>query len=193
MGKPPRKQFGWLSLDAEEELLWGDTPHRLSLVLAVAVGLPLCLILIGIPIVVSSYLHHTNTNYVITSAAVYKKTGILSRSVKRIEFDKVQNTSYQQSFIGSRFGYGTVDIATAGTGGVEVRFRNVASPREVQTLINERSADEAQDEENAETEAVLDEILAELQAIRQTLYADGAGTTPIESDGSPGSRTNERP
>lgn len=179
MGTRPRKQFGWLSLDEEEELLWGDTPHRLSLVLSVAVGLPLCLILIGIPIVISAYLHHTNTNYVITSVAVYKKTGILSRNVKRIEFDKVQNTSYQQSFVGSRFGYGSVDIATAGTGGVEMRFRNVRTPREVQTLINERSA-ETQDQNGADddAEAVLDEILEELQAIRRTLDTNGA--IPVE-------------
>lgn len=169
MDTPPGTQFEWLTLDEDEELLWGDTPHRLSLMLSVAVGIPLCLVLIGIPIVISSYLHHTNTNYVITTTAVYKKTGIFSRSVQRIEFDKVQNTSYQQSMIGSYFGYGTVDIATAGTGGVEMRFRNVEAPQERQTLINERSAESQNGTNGEDAEAVLDEILTELRAIRQAI------------------------
>lgn len=162
--------FEWLTLDEDEEVLWGDTPHRVSLLLSLLVGIPLCLVLVGIPIVVSAYLRHTNTNYVVTTTALYKKTGILSRSVQRIEFDKVQNTSYQQSLVASYFGYGAVDVATAGTGGVEVRFRNVAEPREIQTLINEQSR-EAQDNAD-EDEAILDEILAELRAIRRTVETE---------------------
>lgn len=168
MDRPSVEQFEWLTLDEDEELIWGDTPHRLSLLLSLAVGLPLCLVLIGIPLVISSYLHHKNTNYVITTTAVYKKRGIFSRSVQRVEFDKVQNTSYQQSMMGSYFGYGSVEIATAGTSGVEMRFRNVASPREVQTTINERSA-ESQGTNGEDAEAVLDEILTELQAIRRAI------------------------
>jgi len=31
----------------------------------------------------------------------YKKTGVLSRDVQRIDFGKVQNTSYSQGFFGS--------------------------------------------------------------------------------------------
>lgn len=180
MDTPPVDQFEWLTLDEDEELMWGDTPHRLSLLLSIAVGIPLCLVLIGIPIVVSSYLNHKNTNYVITTTAVYKKTGIFSRSVQRVEFDKVQNTSYQQSMMGSYFGYGSVEIATAGTGGVEMRFRNVASPREVQTTINERSAESQNGTNGEDAEAVLAEILTELQAIRQAIDEPTDGTSQSE-------------
>lgn len=183
MDTPPTDiGFEWLTLDEDEseELLWGDTPHRISLISSLVVGLPLCLVLVGIPIVVSAYLRHTNTNYVVTTTALYKKTGILSRSVQRIEFDKVQNTSYQQSVVGSYFGYGTVDVATAGTGGVEVRFRNVAEPREIQTLINERSRDAQGNGSADEDEAVLDEILTELRAIRRTIETDGDGVPSLD-------------
>ncbi|UPM44041.1 PH domain-containing protein [Halocatena salina] len=181
MDTPSADEFEWLTLDEDEELLWGDTPHRLSLLLSIGVGLPLCLVIVGIPLVVSSYLHHTNTNYVITTTAVYKKRGIFSRSVQRVEFDKVQNTSYQQSMMGSYFGYGTVEIATAGTGGVEMRFRNVESPREVQTKINERSAETENGTNGEDAEAVLDEILTELQAIRQSID-EPAEASSAESD-----------
>jgi len=55
-----------------------------------------------------------------------------SRDVQRIDFGKVQNTSYSQGFFGSRFGYGNVDISTAGGSGIEMQFRSVPEPREIQ-------------------------------------------------------------
>jgi len=163
-------EYDWLSLKKGEEVVWADTPHEYSLVPALAIGLPLCLVLVGIPIVASAVLQHRNTNYVVTTDALYAKTGVLSRNVQRIEFGKVQDTSYQQSVLGTRFGYGTVDLSTAGGGGVEMQFRNIAEPREVQSLINERlGGDETGDEDAAD---VLDDILAELKAIRTAVEGE---------------------
>ena len=165
--------FDWLTLDEDEEVVWADTPHRLSLVPAFVVGVPLSLVLVGIPIVVGAYLSHRNTNYVVTTTALYRKTGVLSRDVQRIEFDKVQNTSYRQSALGSSLGYGTVDISTAGGSGIEMRFSSVAEPQHVQTLINERirgrrgrTGDDPGVEGARDKAAVLDDILTELRAIR---------------------------
>lgn len=168
-------EFDWLTLDDGESVLWADTPHPYSLVPALIVGIPLSLFLVGIPIVVSAYLTYQNTNYVVTSAALYKKTGVLSRSVQRIEFDKVQDTSYRQTFLGAQFGYGTVDISTAGGAGVELSFQSVSDPQELQTLINSRirSRDSGSADDKAD---VLDDILTELRAIRQAVEADAADT-----------------
>ena len=181
-------EFDWLTLDEGEEVLWADTPHQYSLVPALVVGLPLSLFLVGIPIVVSAYLTYKNTNYVVTSAALYKKTGVLSRSVQRIEFDKVQDTSYSQSFFGGQFGYGTVDISTAGGAGVELSFQSVSDPQELQTLINGRiRTREAPADDKA---TVLDDILGELRAIRQAVEGEQVETDeamfehgkPVEMD-----------
>jgi membrane protein YdbS with pleckstrin-like domain len=158
--------FDWLALDDDETVVWSDTPHRMALVPPMLVGLPLSLVLIGIPLVVGSYLSHRNTNYVVTTAALYRKTGVLSRSVQRIEFDKVQDTSYRQSFLGGQFGYGTVDVSTAGGTGVEMSFGNVADPQALQRRINERIRSDRGDDGDRDKAAVLDDILAELRAIR---------------------------
>jgi membrane protein YdbS with pleckstrin-like domain len=177
--------FDWLALDEGESVLWADTPHEMSLVPAMAVGLPLTLVLVGIPIVVGAYLSHRNTNYVVTTAALYVKTGVLSRNVQRIEFDKVQDTSYRQSFFGARFGYGTVDVSTAGGTGVEMSFANVADPQSLQSRINERIRSGRADEDDRDKAAVLDDILDELRAIRTALAdrpADAAGTEGDEPD-----------
>jgi membrane protein YdbS with pleckstrin-like domain len=174
--------FDWLTLDADEEVLWADTPHPYSLVPAFVVGVPLLLVLVGAVVIVSAYLTHTNTHYVVTSAALYKKTGVLSRTVQRIEFDKVQDTSYRQSVFGSQFGYGTVDVSTAGGGGVELRFDSVAEPQRLQTLINERIRErEERSGSGREKAAVLDDIVTELRAIRRVL--EGTDGEEGDSDG----------
>lgn len=171
--------FEWLTLDEDEELLWSSRPHKSSLVPAFVVGIPLSLVLIGIPILIGAYLTYKNTNYAITTGGLYKKTGILSRDVKKVSFEKVQNTSYSQTATGSYFGYGNVDISTAGSSGVEMRFRSIPDPAGVQQLINRRvKRREPGDDDKS---AVLDEVLAELRAIRDALESDAVGSSTERS------------
>ena len=161
----------WLTLDEGEEVLWASTPHKSSLVSALLVGLPLSLVLIGIPIIAGAYLSFTNTNYVVTTRGLYRKRGILSRDVKQIGFDKVQNISYSQGAIGSRLGYGSVEISTAGSSGVELTFRNIPTPAAIQELISreiERREGGSRDQEG-DVDDTLEAILAELRGIRQAL------------------------
>lgn len=187
-------EFDWLTLDPDEEVQWSDTPHPYSLVPAIVVGILLAVVLVGVVILVGAYLSHRNTNYVVTTDALYKKTGVLSRNVQRIEFDKVQDTSYRQSFLGAKFGYGTVDVSTAGGGGVEMSLANVAEPQSVQSRINERLRDSrgSRDAEDRDAEQVLDEILVELRAIRSAVEdAPVSGSDAERDTDEPGPPTAE--
>lgn len=164
----------WLTLDEDEEIVWSGNPHKSSLIPALVIGVPLSLLLVGLFIIAGAYLQRENTQYVVTTDALYKKTGVLSRDVQRINFGKVQNTSYSQGFFGSQFGYGNVDVSTAGGSGVEMQFRSVPDPRQVQELINKRVKASRGDRttESGETKRdVLDDILVELKEIRATLDA----------------------
>jgi uncharacterized membrane protein YdbT with pleckstrin-like domain len=175
--------LGWLTLEDGESIRWASTPHKYSLVPAFVVGIPLSLVLIGIPIVVASYLQYTNTNYVVTNRGLYSKRGILSRDVQQIGFDKVQNISYSQSALGSSFGYGSVDVSTAGGSGVELQFRSIPDPASVQELIAGEIDDRQRGESGStpDSEAVLDDILAELRTIRRAV-TDDDGTAPSRAD-----------
>jgi membrane protein YdbS with pleckstrin-like domain len=171
----------WLTLEDGESIQWASTPHKYSLVPALIIGIPLSVVLIGIPLLVGSYLQYTNTNYVVTNRGLYSKRGILSRDVQQIGFDKIQNISYSQSALGSSFGYGSVDISTAGGSGVELKFRSIPDPASVQELIA-REVDDREHgdgETGTDTDDVLDEILYELRAIRRELADD-------DSDGNAG-------
>ncbi|KAB1196510.1 MULTISPECIES: PH domain-containing protein [Haloferax] len=187
--------FDWLTLDTDEEVRWADTPHPYSLVPVLVIGIPLSLFVVGIPLLVAGYLSFKNTNYVVTSDALYKKTGVLSRNVQRIEFDKVQDTSYSQTFLGAQFGYGSVNISTAGGSGIEMSFDSVADPQTLQSLVNERIKQRSgRATESDGKAAVLDDILAELRAIRAAVEGgtesrvstsgdDTAETVGAQSDG----------
>lgn len=167
----------WLAIDDDEAIQWASTPHKYSMIPGLAIGIPLSLVLIGIPIIVASYLEYTNTNYVVTNKGLYSKRGILSRDVKQIGFDKVQNISYSQSAIGSSLGYGSVDMSTAGGAGVELQFRNIPEPGAVQELIAREidSRQQAGTSGESAPDDVLDEILVELQAIRSAVVDDKGG------------------
>lgn len=166
--------LGWLTLEDDEEIQWASTPHKYSIVPAFIIGIPLSIVLIGIPLLVGSYLQYTNTNYVVTNRGLYSKRGILSKDVQQVGFDKVQNISYSQSALGSSFGYGSVDISTAGGSGVELKFRSIPDPAAVQELIA-REIDSRQQSGSgsaADTDDVLEEILAELRVISQAVTDD---------------------
>jgi uncharacterized membrane protein YdbT with pleckstrin-like domain len=185
----------WLTLEDGESIQWASTPHKYSLVPAFIIGIPLSLILVGIPILVGSYLQYTNTNYVVTNRGLYSKRGILSRDVQQIGFDKIQNISYSQSALGSSFGYGSVDISTAGGSGVELKFRSIPDPASVQELIAREVDDREQGdgEAGADADDVLDEILHELRAIRRELSdSDGDDSVDGVQYSSDGTATDER-
>ncbi|AFO58858.1 MULTISPECIES: PH domain-containing protein [unclassified Natrinema] len=165
--------LAWLSLDDDETVVWAGGPDRRTLIPAFVVGLPLSIVLIGLVIIASEYLRVTNTHYVVTNRALYQKTGVLSRDVKRIEHGKVQDISYSQSALGTHFGYGTVEVSTAGGSGVELAFKSVPDPKAVQQRISDRIKRERGDSGADRTkDDVLEEILTELRAIRAAVDDD---------------------
>lgn len=172
----------WLSLDDDEEVIWAGGPDRRTLIPAFAIGIPLAIVLIGVIIIASEYLRVTNTHYVVTDRALYKKTGVLSRDVKRIEHEKVQDISYSQSALGTHFSYGSVEVSTAGGSGVEMAFKSVPDPKAVQQRISERIKRERGESADDRTkDDVLEEILTELRAIRTAVEDGSAGQSPGEN------------
>lgn len=183
----------WLSLEDDESIQWASGPHEYSIVPALLIGAPFALVLIGIPLIVAAYLNYKNTVYVVTDRGLYGKRGVLSRDVKQVGFDKVQNISYSQSAIGSSLGYGSVDISTAGGSGTELKLRGIPNPASVQELIAGEVDSRQQNKTDTEgsTADVLDEILVELREIRSAVTDDENQVTAGEPAGN--DTTSERP
>jgi membrane protein YdbS with pleckstrin-like domain len=77
---------------------------------------------------VLAYLRTANTDYVLTTENIYEKHGVWSTTVTRVGLVNVQNTRLNKDFWGARFGYGTVAISTAGSGGTDVSFTDLRDP-----------------------------------------------------------------
>ncbi|MFC6755996.1 MULTISPECIES: PH domain-containing protein [Haloarcula] len=181
--------YDWLTLDPDEEILWSGKPAAETMYGAYLTGVPLVLLFgLGLLIIAGAYLNRQNTDYVITDKSVYKKTGILSRSVSEVEYEKVQNTSFSAGVIGRSLGFGNVEISTAGGAGVEMRLRGVSDPQEVQKRLSRRvkEVQGGRDRGDGETKPdVLEEILAELRAIRIAAEGGSSRERPDSGAGAP--------
>lgn len=162
----------WANLDKGEKVLWKGQPRMKSILPAVVIGIPFSVVGIGLLIIAGAYLNVTNTSFVVTNQGLYKKTGILSRNVQKIGFDKVQNISFSQGIFGSQFDYGNIEISTAGGQGVEMRFNSINNPREVENIINQRldhSSGQDQSSGSQRSKANNQQVVKELREIKKVL------------------------
>lgn len=126
----------WLNLDRDEEILWQGEPVMES----IAGSLVYVVTIVGAPLALWAYLGVKNTDFVVTNKRIYRKRGVVSESVASADIDRVQDSSYSQSFFGKQFGFGTVSFSTAGGAGDEIEFSDIDDPNEVQQLVSERAA-----------------------------------------------------
>jgi len=162
----------WLTLEEDEEIKWKGQPRVKSIIPAVIFGLPLSVVGVGLLIIIGAYLSVKNTFYVVTSDGIFVKKGILSRNVKKIGYDKIQNISFSQGVFGNHFGYGNVNISTAGSEGVEMRLRSIREPKNVQEMINRNISGKGKSKEKqgeASEKQLLKDILNEVQEINEKL------------------------
>jgi len=147
----------WLRLGPDEAIRWEATPRTTralpavagSLLLFAAVGraaaavsawIALTLPLTAVPAAWALLRVH-NTEFAVTDRGTYRKTGVLGRSVRRVEHGRVQNVTLSQGVAGSLFGYGTVSVDVAG--GRDLRLFDVRDPGEPATLLQRVGDDDA--------------------------------------------------
>ncbi|AFK18985.1 PH domain-containing protein [Haloferax mediterranei ATCC 33500] len=163
----------WMARGADETIVWTGQPRIQTVIpavfvgvgiiagvafIAVTVGEPLAGLLgvVGLAAPLWAYLRVANTRFVITDAALYRKTGILSRSVQRVSLEHVQNSAFSQGITGKMFDYGTVSVEVAGGGGI--RFENVNDPQALRNRIESRLGRDELPGTVEQWTAVLDEV-----------------------------------
>lgn len=174
-----------LNLAPGEAVEWTGSPRITAVLPAVAVGLVLLafgvvlvavsegvgvllagvlLFLAGLAIPGLSYLQVVNTEFTVTDRALYRRTGVLSRSVRQVELDRVQDSSFSQHVRGRLFGYGTVTFDVAGGGAL--RFDRIDGPKGVRQLVDRKRQGRADFPGSLDQwEAILDEVRALRRAV----------------------------
>lgn len=150
----------WVTLTPNERIVWSGRPSLRSAVWSLAGGLisigvglggfvvfssegasPLLMGLSLIPLVVGLLhiglllLHRRSVHYILTTDAVYKRTGLLTRTVSNLRRDRIQHTSYTQTLRERLLTYGTIRIDTAGSDGSEITLVHIPDPMHVIELL----------------------------------------------------------
>jgi len=112
-----------------------------------------------------AYLRTVNVDYVLTDRNLYRKSGVLSTRVSRIGLATVQSTSLTKNVWGNLFDYGTIEISTAGSDGVDLRLTDLDDPEPVRAEIRQRTGSR-QSERDAAPATPIDAATAD------TLHAD---------------------
>ncbi len=149
----------WCWLQQGESVVWEGRPRLTTVLGSAGIGLVIVAValglastadarlavggVVGLAVPAWSYLWIQQTTYLVTTRAVWVKTGVFGRSVRRLSLSKVQNTAYEQSVRGSLFGYGTVTLEVAGGG--DLTFRRIDTPRAVQETINDEIGHRSKD------------------------------------------------
>ncbi|MFC4439653.1 MULTISPECIES: PH domain-containing protein [Natrialbaceae] len=158
----PPSSPDWLHLSDDERIVWESRPHPITMGIRVPIALlivlggfvlagwsaadgtsvltyaGILLALVGAAAAFVRYIFWRNTRYVITSAELYKKRGVVSRDVTQFRLDRVQNTTLEQDAIGRLLGYGDLTVYTAGSGDPELTFERTPRPERAGSALSDQ-------------------------------------------------------
>lgn len=77
-------------------------------------------------------------SYFIGPKGVEATLGIISKDQTRIEFQHIRGVKLSQGILERLIGYGTIEVATSGSDGSEIRFRAIARPNKILAVLKER-------------------------------------------------------
>ncbi|MCK9230028.1 MAG: PH domain-containing protein [Syntrophales bacterium] len=139
---PPPPQPKKSKLQVENDL-WKGNPSYLYYLGHFIFGVILLpLFGLGLLFIVYALLDRNFKVYTLTNKRVMSKAGIISRKIHEIGVRDIRNINVKQSILERLFGLGTIEIASAGTGGIEVSFAGINNPMRARDLIR-REKDEA--------------------------------------------------
>ena len=111
--------------------MWRSNPvlFSLALLLILAFG-------IGLVILLGWWWKNQNTTLIITDKRTILKQGILSRSTNEVMHEHIRNIQITQSMMERVFDIGTIKIASAGTGDIEIAVSGIPAPNRIKDIID---------------------------------------------------------
>ncbi|XDZ67460.1 PH domain-containing protein [Alphaproteobacteria bacterium LSUCC0226] len=92
-------------------------------------------LIIGVFLFISMYLEKWTTERALTNRRLILKRGFIRRKTEEISFNRIEEVNLSQSILQRILGSG--DIRVTGTGAGEIMLKNIDSPLDVQTKVNE--------------------------------------------------------
>lgn len=143
--------------DQEEKVILDTPPHILFLIVPIfavvviwfiyfLVVCPSIILLLGdgcllistltfLLLILVLFLEWINNRLILTNLRVARQRGIIGKTIMEIGLDRIQDVKVSFGIIGRTFGFGTIEIESAGTFGRMV-FKGIPSPKHMKSLIN---------------------------------------------------------
>lgn len=118
-------------MTSEEEVLYDANPSMFR-------NHPV-LFLMAIPLVLPAFiwwLYCKSTRITITTRHVKLRKGILSKSETMLRIEDIRKVKLEQNLLHRLMGVGTLQMATAGTGTIELEVSGIPHPGHARDLIN---------------------------------------------------------
>ncbi len=74
--------------------------------------------------------------FTITNRRITSTEGILARNVHEVTIKDIRNINFKQNIIERLVGLGSIEVGTAGTAGIEVRFIGIPESQKVKDMIS---------------------------------------------------------
>jgi uncharacterized membrane protein YdbT with pleckstrin-like domain len=100
----------------------------------------------GLLFILYALLDRNTKVYTLTNKRVISKAGIISRQINEVGTKDIRNINVKQGILGRMFSIGAVEIASAGTAGIEISFVGIKDPMRARDLIRrEKDAADSRD------------------------------------------------
>ncbi|MCP3871217.1 MAG: PH domain-containing protein [Gammaproteobacteria bacterium] len=96
-------------------------------------------LLMGLLILVRIIYAWYSRTYFIGPRGVEATLGIIAKDQTRIEFKHIRGVKLRQGILERLIGVGTIEIATSGSEGSEIRFMAIARPHKILAVLRERA------------------------------------------------------
>jgi membrane protein YdbS with pleckstrin-like domain len=137
-GKPsiasaPQKE----SSAGPERTIWEGHPSGLYYIGSWICGVLLLSVFgIGLIWIIYAILDQRTKVFTLTNRRVMSKTGIISRRTQEVNLRDIRSINMNQTLTERLFSLGTVQIGSAGTGGIEVEFSGINKPVKVRDQVS---------------------------------------------------------
>ena len=99
----------------------------------------LCMILLfglGLLFLLVWWIKSKNTTLIVTDKRTILRQGLLSRYTNEVMHTHIRNIQIQQNMIERLFNIGTIKIASAGTGDIEITVSDIPAPNRIKAVID---------------------------------------------------------
>ena len=99
----------------------------------------LCMILLfglGLLFLLVWWIKSKNTTLIVTDKRTILRQGLLSRYTNEVMHTHIRNIQIQQNMIERLFNIGTIKIASAGTGDIEISVSGIPAPNRIKAVID---------------------------------------------------------